>query len=199
MSNLHKRVAKALGWSVADAQALSMASLRELVRPVDPDLAREMDYMIQSGAYVRGLPGPQERWTKIWIREGSRPWELWHSSVRLDKVTRFLEMYRRDHPDAVFVASQTKPQEKRRHAEVKTDRPKKIAKDIEAAVRAAQLYIGKGLTMRIADEQKLYNSMNRKIASVAKRRGMDEAGAYQQIMAEAKRRGGLQATPGKDI
>ena len=76
---------------------------------------------------------------------------------------------------------------------------KKIAKDLEAAVRAAQLYSGKGLTMRIADEQKLYNSMNRKIAAVAKRRGMDEAFAYQQIMGEAKRRGGIQATPGRDI
>ena len=74
-----------------------------------------------------------------------------------------------------------------------------IAKDIEAAVRAAQLYIGKGLTMRISDEQKLYNNMNRKIAAVAKRRGMDEASAYQQIMCEAKRRGGVTALPGKDI
>ena len=74
-----------------------------------------------------------------------------------------------------------------------------IAKDIEAAVRAAQLYIGKGLTMRFSDEQKLYNGMNRKIAAVAKRRGMDEASAYQQIMGEAKRRGGITALPGKDI
>lgn len=76
---------------------------------------------------------------------------------------------------------------------------KKIAKDIEAAVYAARLYIGKGLTMRITDEQKLYRSMNRKIALVAKRRGLDEANAYQQIMGEAKRRGGILAMPGKDI
>ena len=75
----------------------------------------------------------------------------------------------------------------------------KIAKDLEAAVHAAQLYIGKGLTMRITDEQKLYNAMNRKIAAVAKHRGMDEAEAYRQIMGEAKRRGGITAMPGKDI
>lgn len=54
MSDLHERIAKALGWSKKDAQSLSMASLRELVRPVDPNLARELDYMIQSGAYIRG-------------------------------------------------------------------------------------------------------------------------------------------------
>ena len=76
---------------------------------------------------------------------------------------------------------------------------KKTAKDIEGAVHAAQLYIGKGLRMRIADEQKLYASMNRKIASVARRLGMDEADAYRQIMEEAKRRGGLLPLPGKDI
>lgn len=70
---------------------------------------------------------------------------------------------------------------------------------MDKAVHAAQLYIGKGLRMRITDEQKLYASMNRKIAAVAKRLGMDEAEAYRQILAEAKRRGGLVALPGKDI
>lgn len=57
--------------------------------------------------------------------------------------------------------------------------PRKIAKNIEAAVRAAQLYIGKGLRMRLSDEQKLYRRMNQKIAAVAKRRGMDEGEAYR--------------------
>ncbi len=76
---------------------------------------------------------------------------------------------------------------------------KKIPADLEAAVKAAQLYIGKGLTMRITDEQKLYRRMNQKIALVAKRRGLDESEAYRQIMGEAKRRGGVSAIPGKDI
>ena len=61
MSDLHDRIAKALGWSTRDAQSLSMASLRELVRPVDPKLAREMDYVIQSGVHLRGEPGPAKR------------------------------------------------------------------------------------------------------------------------------------------
>ena len=56
MSDLHERVARALGWSVKDAQSLSMQALRDLVRPVDPGLAREMDHLIQSGAYIRGEP-----------------------------------------------------------------------------------------------------------------------------------------------
>lgn len=56
MSDLHERVAKALGWTVKDAQSLSMQALRDLVRPVDPDLAREMDYLIRSGEYIRGEP-----------------------------------------------------------------------------------------------------------------------------------------------
>lgn len=61
MSDLHERAAKALGWSVRDAQSLSMQSLRDLVRPVDSALAREMDYMIQSGAYIRGEPFKKTR------------------------------------------------------------------------------------------------------------------------------------------
>jgi len=73
------------------------------------------------------------------------------------------------------------------------------AKDIEDAVRAAQLYIGKGLSMRITDEQKLYDRMHRKINAVARRRGIDANDAYQQIMGEAKRRGGITPMPGKDI
>ena len=56
MSDLHDRIAKALGWSTKDVQSLSMQSLRDLVRPVDPNLARELDYVIQSGAYIRGIP-----------------------------------------------------------------------------------------------------------------------------------------------
>ena len=145
MSDLHDRIARTLGWGANDVRSLSLQSLRDLVRPVNPDLAREMDLVIQSGGYVHEEPAPP--------------------------------------PPPPPPPS----------------KPKKIAKDIEAAVYAAQLYIGKGLTMRIADEQKLYNSMNRKIAMAAKRRGMDEGDAYRQIMNAAKRRGGILALPGKDI
>lgn len=56
MSNLHERIAKALGWSVKDTQSLTMHALRDLVRPVDPQLAQEMSHVIQSGAYIKGPP-----------------------------------------------------------------------------------------------------------------------------------------------
>jgi hypothetical protein len=61
MSDLHDRAARALGWSPIDARSLSMQSLRDLVRPVDPDLAREMDLVIQSGSYIRGAPKTRRR------------------------------------------------------------------------------------------------------------------------------------------
>lgn len=51
---LHERIAQALGWTVADTQSFSFQSLRELVRPVSPKLAAELDHQIQSGSYIVG-------------------------------------------------------------------------------------------------------------------------------------------------
>ena len=42
MSDLHDRIAHALGWTPAEARSLSIDSLRDLVRPVNPDLAQEI-------------------------------------------------------------------------------------------------------------------------------------------------------------
>lgn len=142
MSDLHDRVAKALGWSTEDVQSVSMHSLRDLVRPIDPDLARELGYAIQSGAYIRGETRARHRAT---ISE------------------------------------------------------KKVPKDVEAAVRAAQLYIGSATASPMRDQQRLYNSMRRKIAAVAKQRGMDEAAAHEQILAAAQSRGAITPLPGKDV
>lgn len=52
MSDLHDRAARALGWSADDVRSVSMQSLRDLVRPVDPNLAQEISLAIQSGAYI---------------------------------------------------------------------------------------------------------------------------------------------------
>lgn len=142
MSDLHERVAKALGWSTTDVQSMSMHALRDLVRPVDPGLAQELSYAIQSGAYIRGEPRVRHRAT---IAE------------------------------------------------------KKVSKDIEAAVHAAQLYIGSATASPMRDQQRLYNSMRRKIAAVAKRRGMDEGSAHEQILGAAQRRGAITPRPGKDV
>jgi hypothetical protein len=51
---LHERIAAALGWSVADTQSMSLQSLRDLVRPVNPELAGEITRAIQSGSYIVG-------------------------------------------------------------------------------------------------------------------------------------------------
>ena len=39
---LHERIAAVLGWEVQDAQCFSLPTLRELVRPLRPSLAREI-------------------------------------------------------------------------------------------------------------------------------------------------------------
>ena len=117
----------------------------------------------------------------------------WRLGVQGDDGDDVVEVWEVEHKAAEPIAVVARKAARKAHA------TKKIAKDIEDAVHAAQLYIGKGLSLRISDEQKLYNRMNKKIASAAKRRGMDEGDAYQQIMAEAKRRGGITPMPGKDI
>lgn len=52
VESLHARIARALGWSIAETQTMSLQSLRELVRPVDARLASEISEEIQSGRYL---------------------------------------------------------------------------------------------------------------------------------------------------
>jgi hypothetical protein len=52
--SLHERAAHALGWSLADTQSMSLAALRDVVRPVNPALAEEMSRKIQSGRHIVG-------------------------------------------------------------------------------------------------------------------------------------------------
>jgi hypothetical protein len=74
-----------------------------------------------------------------------------------------------------------------------------MAKDIEAAVRAARLYIGCDQRVTLRDAQRLYTAMRKKIALVAKRRGMDELDAHEQVMTKARSEGGICPMPGKDL
>ncbi len=87
MSALQDRAARALGWNPADVRSLSMRSLRDLVRPVDPDLAREMSLVIQSGACAT----TRKRTTGTSTRETSSKFK---AARRLDRETRTSE----DHP-----------------------------------------------------------------------------------------------------
>ena len=58
---LHERVAKALGWSVRDTQSMSLASLRDLVRPVSMKLANELSAQIQSGGHIKQRKNPRRK------------------------------------------------------------------------------------------------------------------------------------------
>jgi len=73
------------------------------------------------------------------------------------------------------------------------------AKDIEAAVRAWQLYAGCGGHARVRDQQKLYTRAMRLTDKVATKRGMDANDAHDQLTREARRRGPICPMPGKDI
>lgn len=50
--SLHEKIAKALGWTVAETQTMSLSSLREMVRPVDANLAAEISDHIQFGWHL---------------------------------------------------------------------------------------------------------------------------------------------------
>lgn len=52
VGNLHERIAAVLDWPMEDVRSMSLPSLRELVRPVDPALADEISQTIQSGSHI---------------------------------------------------------------------------------------------------------------------------------------------------
>lgn len=72
------------------------------------------------------------------------------------------------------------------------------ARDLEAAVKAAQLYFGCNGHVAIRDEQKLYGRLRKRVAAVAEKRGVSEEDAYGQIAREARKRGAVCPLPGKD-
>lgn len=51
-TDLRNRVAAALGWNPDHARSFSFPALRELVRPVSPELAKELDTVIRTGSYI---------------------------------------------------------------------------------------------------------------------------------------------------
>ena len=51
---LRKEIAAALNWSEADINSVSLSSLRELVRPVSPDLAERILTCITKGDHIQG-------------------------------------------------------------------------------------------------------------------------------------------------
>ncbi len=51
-SDLHERIAEVLRWTVHDVHTASLATLRELVRPVDKVLAEEISRVIRDGGHI---------------------------------------------------------------------------------------------------------------------------------------------------
>ncbi len=50
--SLHERIAKTLGWTVAEAMSFSLPALRELVRSVNPKLAHEISECLHTGQHL---------------------------------------------------------------------------------------------------------------------------------------------------
>jgi len=49
---LEERIAEALGWSLRDVRSMSLAFLREVVRPVSAKLAHELTERIRTGRVI---------------------------------------------------------------------------------------------------------------------------------------------------
>ncbi len=52
LRTLRDRIAEALGWTLEETLGLSLASLRELVRPLDSKLVADIDEVIRTGAHI---------------------------------------------------------------------------------------------------------------------------------------------------
>jgi len=50
---LHQHIADALGWTIKDVHSYSLATLRDLVRPVDKALSEEITKVIREGGHIR--------------------------------------------------------------------------------------------------------------------------------------------------
>lgn len=74
-----------------------------------------------------------------------------------------------------------------------------MAKDIEKAVRTAQIYAGCLGRVSIKQAQRLYERMIKAAMSIAKKRGMSPDDVLRQIGEEAARRGPICPIPGRDI
>lgn len=59
--NLHERIAKKLGWTVAEARSFSLPALRELLRPIpgSEKLVAEMTELIRSGRVILPMEGEE--------------------------------------------------------------------------------------------------------------------------------------------
>lgn len=69
----------------------------------------------------------------------------------------------------------------------------------ESAVKPMQLYLGSVDWASVRDQDKLYRRAKRAVDAICKRYGMEVAHCWNQVEAEAKRRGPIRPMPGKDF
>lgn len=67
--DLHKRIARCLGWTVDETRSFSLAALREWIHLKDPALCDEISQVIQQGLHLtkptrdpRRVPMPDMSW-----------------------------------------------------------------------------------------------------------------------------------------
>ena len=73
-----------------------------------------------------------------------------------------------------------------------------MTKWIDDDVKAFQLHAGADGFCSMRDQQKLYKAMMKTVERVAKKTGMSEQAVFDQLSAEAARRGPIRPTPAKD-
>jgi len=84
--DLHERIAQALGWTVQQTQSLSLAALRDLVRPVSQKLAAEISNVIQSGGHLTRNTGRYYVWA---VDEGGPVEGPWGPYETLESAKTF--------------------------------------------------------------------------------------------------------------
>jgi hypothetical protein len=87
--------------------------------------------------------------------------------------------------------------------EVRQDRrksnPAPSKKDLDAAVKAMQLYLGSVDFASLKDQQRFHTRASRAVSKVATVAGIDDIAAWEQIEKEARRRGLVRPVPGKHM
>lgn len=72
-------------------------------------------------------------------------------------------------------------------------------KQLESAVRLAQLYQGAFEFSPIRDQERLYRRLLAIVGRIADAADISTTDAFEQVTREARRRGSIRPTPGKDI
>lgn len=71
--------------------------------------------------------------------------------------------------------------------------------DVERAVKAMQLYLGSVDYASLRSQQRLYDRVMRRAHALASSTGISTNSVWEQLQAEAQRRGVVRPLPGRDM